>query len=173
MSFSRALTAGCQPLARARLPVSKAATPLSAPFLGNISRFKQQITDQFARSHQVSGVHSRVPNRIATTSSLVEQVQEKNKKFPVLVYSKTWCPYCAEVKILFKNLKIDFTAIELDNIVEGDDVMDALEDLTHRRTVPQVFINGEFIGGGDDTIGAYNSGELKEKLSAAGIAVES
>lgn len=29
----------------------------------------------------------------------VEQVQEKNKKFPVLVYSKTWCPYCAQVAL--------------------------------------------------------------------------
>ena len=33
--------------------------------------------------------------------------------------------------------------------VEGEDVMDALLSITHRRTVPQVFIQGEFIGGCD------------------------
>lgn len=26
-----------------------------------------------------------------------EQIQEKNKKHPVIVYSKSWCPYCGEV----------------------------------------------------------------------------
>ncbi len=33
--------------------------------------------------------------------------------------------------------------------VEGEDVMDALSAITHRRTVPQVFIKGDFIGGCD------------------------
>ncbi len=29
-----------------------------------------------------------------------EQVNDKNQKHPVIVYSKTWCPYCAEVGTL-------------------------------------------------------------------------
>ena len=37
----------------------------------------------------------------------------------------------------------------------------------------QVFINGEFIGGCDDTLDAYDSGKLTEKLSAVGITVQS
>lgn len=60
-------------------------------------------------------------------------------------------------------------AVELDEVVEGEEVMDALWSLTNRRTVPQVFIKGDFIGGCDDTVGAYQSGELAEKLAAAGI----
>lgn len=72
---------------------------------------------------------------------------------------------------------MDFTAVELDEVgklprspawctsvsanlsvipwlhtriaVEGEEVMDALLAITHRRTVPQVFIKGEFIGGCD------------------------
>ncbi|DBA94334.1 TPA: hypothetical protein ACH3X1_001941 [Trebouxia sp. C0004] len=74
-----------------------------------------------------------------------------------------------QVKGLFRKLKVDFTAVELDEVVEGEEVMDALLAITHRRTVPQVFIKGEFIGGCDDTVGAYSNGELAEKLSAAGI----
>lgn len=85
-------------------------------------------------------------------------------------------------------------------------MQDALLTITQSRTVPQVFIKGEFIGGCDgnnmlgcshmldmccpssilgmqcrdtgmcyecfvcaDTLGAYSSGELAEKLSAAGV----
>lgn len=64
---------------------------------------------------------------------------------------------------------MDFTAIELDEVVEGEEVQEALLAITRSRTVPQVFIKGEFIGGCDDTLGAYSTGELAEKLSAAGI----
>lgn len=70
---------------------------------------------------------------------------------------------------MFRDLQVDFTAVELDEVVEGEEVMDALLAITHRRTVPQVFIKGEFIGGCDDTMGAYSTGELAEKMSSAGI----
>jgi monothiol glutaredoxin len=34
-------------------------------------------------------------------------------------------------------------------------------------TIPQVYVNGEFIGGSDILIEMYNSGELREKLAVA------
>lgn len=34
-------------------------------------------------------------------------------------------------------------------MVEGDEVQDALFDVSGSRTVPQVFIGGQFVGGGD------------------------
>ena len=49
--------------------------------------------------------------------------------------------------------------------VEGEEVMDALLAITHRRTVPQVFIKGEFIGGCD--------GELCLQPAYAGLPVAS
>ena len=87
------------------------------------------------------------------------------------------------MKGLFQELKVDFTAVELDEVgmistmilcavsfntvhadillsqafghaVEGEQVQDALLSITKSRTVPQVFIKGEFIGGCD---GASNT----------------
>lgn len=170
MSLSRVWLSGCQPLARACASRPNTHTP-KIHFLGRQVRLRQEcVTRPFLSDQRPSGRSLHCTTRVsASASGLEEQVKEKNHKHPVIVYSKTWCPYCAQVKGLFRDLKVDFTAVELDEVVEGEDVMDALLSITHRRTVPQVFIQGEFIGGCDDTMGAYSSGELAEKFSAAGI----
>ena len=41
--------------------------------------------------------------------------------------------------------------IELDTRDDGEAIQDALLELTGGRSVPRVFIDGQFIGGGDDT----------------------
>ncbi|GJV54105.1 putative reverse transcriptase domain-containing protein, partial [Tanacetum coccineum] len=47
---------------------------------------------------------------------------------------------------------------------DGSKIQDALSEVVGRRTVPQVFINGKHLGGSDDTIEAYQSGELAKLL---------
>ena len=50
---------------------------------------------------------------------------------------------------------------------DGDALIAALnESVTQWESVPQVFINGKFIGGGDDTEAKFKSGELQTLLQA-------
>lgn len=35
---------------------------------------------------------------MTTSAALVDDVKQKNKDNPVIVYSKTWCPYCSQVR---------------------------------------------------------------------------
>ncbi|KFM23777.1 Glutaredoxin-C6 [Auxenochlorella protothecoides] len=105
------------------------------------------------------------------SGDLVATLKEKNKKNPVVVYSKTYCPYCAEVKSLFQKLKVDAKVIELDSLADGNDVQQALFEVVGKKTVPQVFVGGQHIGGCDDTMAANDSGKLKEMLKEAGLSV--
>lgn len=50
---------------------------------------------------------------------------------------------------------------------DGHDIQDAMSEIVGRRTVPQVFIDGKHIGGSDDTVEAYESGELAKLLGVA------
>lgn len=95
-------------------------------------------------------------------------VKQKNAENPVMVYSKSWCPFCGQVKALFDKLDANITVVELDQIVEEQEVMGALMSLTGQRTVPNVFIGGEHIGGCDDTMALQSQGKLKDMLVAAG-----
>lgn len=62
----------------------------------------------------------------------------------VVVYSKPNCPYCVRAKHLLQNYSIPFT-----EKVVGVDVTreELLEAAPNARTVPQIIINGEVIGG--------------------------
>lgn len=102
-------------------------------------------------------------------ANLVEKVEEMTKKHKVVVFAKTYCPYCAQVNELFKDLQVDSQIFNLDELADGEDVQDALMDVTGRRTVPQVFIGSKFVGGCDDTMAKYKSSELKTLFQEAGV----
>mmetsp|Transcript_18327 Transcript_18327/g.38130 ORF Transcript_18327/g.38130 Transcript_18327/m.38130 type:complete len:344 (-) Transcript_18327:62-1093(-) len=101
----------------------------------------------------------------------VVYVRGEIAKHKVLMFSKTTCPFCFKAKeALNKELGGEggFETIELDLVDNGPAIQDALKIVTGGRTVPRVFINGQFIGGGDDTVAKQASGELRELLATAG-----
>ncbi|ROT75942.1 hypothetical protein C7M84_005499 [Penaeus vannamei] len=97
-------------------------------------------------------------------SGTVEQHIKENK---VMVFSKSYCPFCHKVKALFKQLNISYGVLELDLIENGAEVQAALEEKSGQRTVPNVYINGEHLGGADATIGAHSKGELLPMINKA------
>ncbi|CAI5474249.1 unnamed protein product [Closterium sp. Yama58-4] len=103
---------------------------------------------------------------------LVELVKQKNGEHPVVVYSKTWCPYCMDVKRLLSKLHTKMLVVELDELVEEDELQQALYDLTGQRTVPNVFIGGKHIGGCDATVSLHMQGKLVPLLAEAGAKEE-
>ena len=48
----------------------------------------------------------------------------------------------------------------INNADNGKEIQDALEEITKQKTVPNVFVNGNHIGGCDDTLRAYTTGRL-------------
>ncbi|KAK4415336.1 Glutaredoxin-C4 [Sesamum alatum] len=90
----------------------------------------------------------------------------------IVIFSKSYCPYCRRAKAVFQELKQAPYVVELDERDDGGEIQDALSKIVGRRTVPQVFINGKHIGGSDDTLEAYESGELQKLLGIATVGKE-
>lgn len=65
--------------------------------------------------------------------------------------------------------KSKIVVMELDERDDGSAIQDVLLDITGGRSVPRVFIDGEFIGGGDDTDALARSGKLEVMLKEKGI----
>ncbi|XP_016837143.1 glutaredoxin isoform X2 [Nasonia vitripennis] len=99
--------------------------------------------------------------KMPITREAVDQLIASDK---VVIFSKTTCPYCKMAKEVFDKLKQSYTAIELDKRDDADEIQDILGEITGARTVPRVFLNKEFIGGGTDVKKLYESGELAKKL---------
>eukprot|EP00455_Lapot_gusevi_P033486 TRINITY_DN3662_c0_g1_i1.p1 TRINITY_DN3662_c0_g1~~TRINITY_DN3662_c0_g1_i1.p1 ORF type:complete len:102 (+),score=25.95 TRINITY_DN3662_c0_g1_i1:102-407(+) len=86
----------------------------------------------------------------------------------VVVFSKTYCPYCTKAKRVLSGLQARVHVLELDTMSDGEEIQAALREITGVRTVPQVFIRGRFIGGGDDTERLNKRGQLEPMLREAG-----
>ncbi len=82
----------------------------------------------------------------------------------VEIYTTKTCPYCVRAKNLLNAKDVDF----VEHDVTGDDAArDALVKKSNgMRTVPQVFINGQHIGGYDNLASLEEKGELDKLLAA-------
>lgn len=102
------------------------------------------------------------PSAAETATEFVNKEVAAND---VVIFSKSYCPFCKTTKALFADeLKVDATVFELDNMDNGAEIQAALLDRTGQKTVPSVFIKGEHIGGSDDTAAANKDGKIKEML---------
>ncbi|KAM7006305.1 thioredoxin reductase 3 isoform 1-T1 [Tautogolabrus adspersus] len=92
----------------------------------------------------------------------IQQLIDSNQ---VVVFSKSYCPYCVKVKDLFKELKVVCNVVELDLIDDGSNYQEMLLEMTGQKTVPNVFINKKHLGGCDNTLKAHKDGSLQQLLS--------
>lgn len=80
----------------------------------------------------------------------------------VVIYTTRICPYCVRAKQLFQRKGINYEEIDvsLDN-----DLRIKLVERTKQRTVPQIFINDQHIGGCDDLYALERQGALAPLLA--------
>ena len=81
------------------------------------------------------------------------------------MYTTGWCPYCARAKALLEKKGVAFAEISLDE--EPGRRTEMIERAHGGRTVPQIFINGEHIGGCDEMVALDRAGKLDPKLGIA------
>lgn len=81
----------------------------------------------------------------------------------VIVYTTTICPYCVRAKQLLLRKNIAYQEIDLSQ--EDAEVRTALMAKTKHRTVPQIFINDQFIGGFDQLYALERQGKLDELVA--------
>ncbi|KAK9818046.1 hypothetical protein WJX72_006254 [[Myrmecia] bisecta] len=88
----------------------------------------------------------------------------------VVVFSKSYCPFCKKAKDALATI-LDpsmFVVYELDERNDCIEIQDALAEVSGGRSVPRVFVDSQFIGGGDDTARMAKNGELQKLLADKG-----
>ena len=80
----------------------------------------------------------------------------------VVMYSTAVCPYCQRAEQLLKARGVE--SIEKVRIDQDPEQRDAMIQRTGRRTVPQIFIGDEHVGGYDDLAALDRAGKLVPML---------
>lgn len=100
------------------------------------------------------------------TKDRIKKLIEENK---IMIFMKgtklmPQCGFSNNVVQIFNVLGIPF---ETFNVLEDFEIRQGIKDYSQWPTIPQVYINGEFIGGSDIMVELYQSGELQQMAEVA------
>lgn len=100
--------------------------------------------------------------------NILDSIQQQISKDSVVLYMKgspdfPQCGFSARVAHILKDLDINFVGV---NVLEDEAVRHGIKKFSNWPTIPQLYINGEFIGGCDIVTELYQTGELQKQLQA-------
>jgi monothiol glutaredoxin len=98
--------------------------------------------------------------------SRIEQLVNSNK---ILVFMKgsklmPMCGFSNNVVQILNTLGVPYQTVD---ILEDPEIRQGIKEYSNWPTIPQIYINGEFVGGSDIAIELYQSGELQQLVEVA------
>ncbi len=99
-----------------------------------------------------------------------EEIQEQLDSNPVLLYMKgtpqfPQCGFSAQVVQALKQYDAPFAFV---NILEHPEIRATIKEMQNWPTFPQLYVNGELVGGCDIIMEMHQEGELQDVLATAG-----
>ena len=73
------------------------------------------------------------------------------------------CGFSARVVQILSHLGVPFKGV---NVLEDMEIREGIKVYTNWPTIPQLYVNGEFVGGSDIMMEMYQAGELQQTLGA-------
>jgi monothiol glutaredoxin len=102
-------------------------------------------------------------------SAVKQRIDSLLSSSPIVVFMKgsklmPQCGFSNNVVQILNSLGLPFETFD---VLSDQEVRQGIKEYSDWPTIPQVYVNGEFIGGSDILIEMYNSGELRETLTVA------
>ena len=104
----------------------------------------------------------------------VRQTTEHGEQ-AVVMFALEWCEFCWSVRKLMADYEIPYQSVDLDSVEYqkdnlGGEIRVALHQLTGAKTIPQIYVAGEYIGGATEFFDALKAGDMQTRLTAANVA---
>ena len=100
-----------------------------------------------------------------------DRIRKELGSAPVVLFMKgtpefPQCGFSAQTVAALRNLGAKFHHV---NIFDDPELREALKRFSNWPTYPQLYVNGELVGGCDIALEMYRNGELKDLLATAGV----
>jgi monothiol glutaredoxin len=102
-------------------------------------------------------------------SDVQQRIDQLVKGSPVVLFMKGTAqfPQCGFSGRAIQILKAcGVSQIKTVNVLEDDEIRQGIKDYAQWPTIPQLYVNGEFIGGSDIMMEMYQAGELQQVLGS-------
>jgi cysteine synthase A len=136
---------------------------------------QQPAPDPDASAAAEAPVAPDVPAAVAGLDPEIERfVDDVVQSEGVVLFALEWCEFCWSVRKLFARLGIEYRSIDLDSVEyqrnnRGGKIREVLAARTGARTIPQIFVAGQHIGGCTETFDGWRNGLIPRLLDAGSI----
>ena len=95
----------------------------------------------------------------------IENLTKKNKVFLFMkgTPEEPMCGFSMKAADTLKELKIPFESFD---VFSNNEIREGVKEYANWPTIPQLYVNGEFVGGSDIVTELYQSGELQKMLQS-------
>jgi monothiol glutaredoxin len=119
--------------------------------------------DQDKVSLNITGSESPQESN-AETDDVIEQIDREVTTNDVVLYMKgtpedPMCGFSAKAAAIVSSYEVDFHSV---NVLDEEDKREGIKEYGDWPTIPQLYIQGELVGGSDILSKMYESGELDE-----------
>jgi len=103
------------------------------------------------------------------TPEVKARIDDLTRNNPIMVFMKgnKLMPQCGFSNNVVQILSVLGVPFETFDVLEDYDIRQGIKEYSNWPTIPQVYINGEFVGGSDILIELYQSGQLREMVEVA------
>lgn len=103
-----------------------------------------------------------------TEQNILEKIKQTVTSNPVLLYMKgtkdaPMCGFSAQVVQVLKSYDVPFETVD---VLADYDIREGIKQYANWPTIPQLYINGQFVGGCDITMEMHRKGELAQALKS-------
>jgi len=107
-------------------------------------------------------------------TDVVERIEAELKANPVVLYMKgtpvfPQCGFSARVVQMLSHVGVPFKGV---NVLEDMEIREGIKAYTNWPTIPQLYVEGEFVGGCDIVMEMFQSGELHAMLKEKGLSTK-
>lgn len=105
---------------------------------------------------------------MASYEETIAKIQSDVSENTVVLYMKgdkdfPMCGFSARAVQILQAVDTDFVTR---NVLEDETLRQAIKDFSNWPTIPQLYVNGEFVGGSDIMMEMYQNGDLRQMLEA-------
>jgi cysteine synthase A len=113
----------------------------------------------------------------AQAQAFLDEVLDDSAQ-PVVMFALEWCEFCWSVRKMFAKTQIAYRSVDLDSLEfqpddRGGKIRAALTARTDMKTIPQIFVGGQLVGGCTELFDAYKAGTLQAMLEENNVSFDS
>lgn len=124
------------------------------------------LGNMFEEGLHALAIHTKVPDQ-GVDMSIQSRIEQIVTESPIVLFMKgeqhqPMCGFSARVVSVLNHLDIPYKAV---NVLDDDQIREGIKIYAEWPTIPQLFVNGTFIGGCDIVCEMYENGELRSLLT--------